>query len=92
MYLVNTRLDICYAVNVLSQFTCKPKKTHLVAEKHILRYLNGTIGYGLKYTKTKLNLRGYTHSDWEGNSKNCKSTSGCCFTLGSTMISWFSQK
>ena len=64
MYLVNTRPDICYAVNVLSQFMCKPKQTHLVASRHILRYLSGTIGYGLKYTKTQLSLRGYTYSYW----------------------------
>ena len=92
MYLVNTRLDICYAVNVLSQFMCKPKQTHLVVAKHILKYLSGTIGYGLKYSKTELNLKGYTNFDWAGNSENCKSTSGCCFTLSSAMISWFSQK
>lgn len=92
MYLVNTRPDICYAVNALSQFMCEPKQTHLVAAKHILRYLSGTIGYGLKYAKTELNLSGYTDSDWAGNSENRKSTSGCCFTLRSAMISWFSRK
>ena len=92
MYLVNTRPDIYYVVNFLSQFMCKPKQTHLVAAKHILRYLNGTIGYGLKYTKNELNLRGYIDSDWAGNLENRKSTSGCCFTLGSTMISQFSRK
>ena len=63
---------------------CKPKQTHLVAAKHILRYLSGT--------KIELNLKGYTDSDWAGNSENRKSTSGCCFTLGSTIISCFSWK
>ena len=63
-----------------------------MAAKHILGYLSGTIGYGLKYSKTKLNLKGYTDSDWAGNSENRKSTSGCCFTLGSAKISWFSRK
>lgn len=37
MYLVNRRLDICYAVNGLSQFMCEPKEIHLVAVKHIMR-------------------------------------------------------
>jgi hypothetical protein len=31
MYLVNTRLDICYAVNVLSQFMSQPRQTHWIA-------------------------------------------------------------
>lgn len=39
MYLVNARLDICYAVNALSQFMCEPHEIHLVALKHILWYL-----------------------------------------------------
>lgn len=39
MYLVNTRQDICYAMNALSQFMCEPREIHLVAAKHILKYL-----------------------------------------------------
>jgi hypothetical protein len=48
MYLVNTRPNIFYAVNVLSQFMSQPKHTHWIATKHVLRYLQGTIGYGLR--------------------------------------------
>jgi hypothetical protein len=39
MYLIHTRLDICYAVNALSQFLCEPKHIHMVVVKHILRYV-----------------------------------------------------
>jgi hypothetical protein len=42
MYLVNTRPDICYAVNVLSQFMSQLRQTHWIAAKHVLRYLRGT--------------------------------------------------
>jgi hypothetical protein len=38
MHVVNTRQDICYAVNVLSQFMSQPKHTHRIAVKHVLRY------------------------------------------------------
>ena len=31
-------------------------------------------------------------SNWEGSAKDRKSTSGGCYCLGSTMISWFSKK
>ena len=48
-YLVNTRPDICYAVNVLSQFMSQLRHTHWIAAKHVFRYLRGTIGYGLRY-------------------------------------------
>ena len=47
MYLVNTRPDICYAVNQLSQAMVKPTKLFWKAGKHVLRYLRGTSEYGL---------------------------------------------
>ena len=42
MYLVNTRPDICYAVNQLSQAMVKPTKLFWKVGKHVLRYLRGT--------------------------------------------------
>ena len=47
MYLMNTLLDICFVVNTLSQYMVDPRQVHLVAGKHFLRYLKGTIDYGL---------------------------------------------
>ena len=49
MYLMNTRLDIFFAMNTLSQFVTDPRNVHLIATNHILRYLRGTVDYGLKY-------------------------------------------
>jgi hypothetical protein len=49
MYLVNTIPDIRYAVNVLSQFMSQPRQAHWIAAKHVLRYLRGIVGYGLRY-------------------------------------------
>ena len=49
MYLMNTRLDICFAMNPLSQFLIDPRHVHLIAMKHIQRYLKGMVDYGLKY-------------------------------------------
>ena len=43
MYLMNTRSDICFAVNTLSQFLTDLRHVHLIAAKNILRYLKGTI-------------------------------------------------
>ena len=55
----------------------------MIAAKHILRYLKGTSDYGLKYeANQKINLEGYGR----------QSTSGCCFSMGSGVISWFSRK
>ena len=39
-----------------------------------------------------MHLIGYTDSDWAGIMKDQKSTFGCCFSLGFSIISWFSRK
>eukprot|EP00253_Pinus_taeda_P030782 PITA_30782 len=84
MYLVNTNPDICYAVNTLSQFMVEPKRAHWAAAKHVLRYLQGTVDYGLLYTKGKdIRLSGFTDVDWVGSSVDRKSTSRYCFNIGS---------
>ena len=90
MYLTNTRPDICFAVNTLSQYLTDPRSVHLTAAKHILRYLKGTVDYGLKYdVNQKINLEGYVDSNWAGSAIDRKSTSRCCFSMGSGVISWF---
>ena len=64
----------------------------MIIAKHILRYLRGTIDYGLKYgVNQKINLEGYVDSDWVGSAIDRKSTSGCCFSMGSSVISWFGR-
>ena len=46
-----------------------------------------------EYTSNSgLTLVGYSDSDWAGNVEDRKSTSRCCFSLGSSMVSWFSRK
>jgi hypothetical protein len=63
MYLVNTRLDSCYAVNVLSHSMSQPRQTHWTTTKHVLRYLRGTVRYGLRYASSEdLSLQGY--AEW----------------------------
>ena len=54
---------------------------YLVVAKHVLRYLKGTIEYGIKYAMDqRIILHGYVYSDWAGLN------SVCCFSLGSGMI------
>ena len=93
MYLVNTRPDLCFAVNTLSQFMVEPQRVHWIAAKHVLRYIVGTIDYGLYYVRGDgVRLVGYSNSDWAGCASDRKSTSGCYFGLGSMIFSWFNRK
>ena len=49
--------------------------------------------YGLLYdTECGFGLVGYIDSDWVGSVTNRKSTSGCYFSLGTTVIAWHSRK
>ena len=64
MYMKNTRPDICFAVNTLSQVLVEPRHFHLVAAKHVMRYLKGTVDYGLSYDGDHdFSLSGYTDAD-----------------------------
>ena len=56
MYLTNTRPNICFVVNTLSQFLTDPRHVHLIAAKHIRRYLKGTVDYGLKYNANRSSM------------------------------------
>ena len=50
LYLIATRPDIMYATNLVSRFMESPKGSHWKMEKRILRYVAGTINFGLWYT------------------------------------------
>ena len=69
-----------------------PHHIHWTGAKNLLRYLQGTINHELRYIVGSLRLHGYTDADWAGNVVDRKSTSGCCFTLGSASISWMRKK
>jgi hypothetical protein len=76
MYLTKTRPDICFVVNTLSQYLVEPRRVHLVAAKHVMRYLKGTLDFGLYYTGDHdFRLIGYTDLDWVGSVSDRKSTS-----------------
>ena len=41
------------SMNTLSQFLMDLIHVHLIVAKHILRYLKGTVDYGLKYKENQ---------------------------------------
>eukprot|EP00253_Pinus_taeda_P035649 PITA_35649 len=67
MFLVNSRPDICFAINTLSQHMVEPHHSHWIGAKNLLQYLRGTITHGLRYTAGNVRLLGYTYVDWAGN-------------------------
>ena len=91
---LTTRPDIAHTANILSSFVENPGNKHWNAAKAGLRYLKGTKSEKLFYRKCdKLDLKGFSDSDWTGNLNSRKSASGYCFKLDSSSgaISWASK-
>ncbi|PKU67074.1 Retrovirus-related Pol polyprotein from transposon TNT 1-94 [Dendrobium catenatum] len=63
-----------------------------MALKRLLRYINGTLQFGLPLSSADLQLRSYSDADWAGDSSDRKSTTGFCTFLGMTPISWSVKK
>ncbi|WVZ51069.1 LOW QUALITY PROTEIN: hypothetical protein U9M48_002253 [Paspalum notatum var. saurae] len=93
-YLVHTRSDISFAMGYVSRFMASPTTEHIVAVKHLLRYIAGTIHYGLSYDRQEggLTLLRYRDSGMASDADDRKSTSGVLFRLGRSPVSWQSQK
>lgn len=87
-----TRPDIAYAVGKMSRYTSNPSHIHWNAIHRILKYLKGTINYGIHYNGYPSVMEGYTDASWNTGSEDHKSTSGWIFTLGGGAISWASKK
>ena len=65
MYLASaTRLDISFAVSKLSRFVSNSGDDHWRALKRVLRYLKGTVSYGIHYTRYPGVLEGYCDANW----------------------------
>lgn len=93
MYLTHTRPDLMFAVSLISRFMQRPSKHHLGAAKRILRYVQGTLDFGISYAKDEnLELVAYTDSDWAGSADDRKSTTGFIFCLSGGAVSWMSKK
>ena len=86
-----TRPDIAYAVGNVARFSSKPTTQHWCAVKRIMKYLKGTLNYGLLYDTTG-DLTGYSDVDWAGDLDDRKSTSGYVFKMSGAAISWNSKK
>ncbi|XP_077251805.1 secreted RxLR effector protein 161-like [Tasmannia lanceolata] len=88
MYAITcTRPTIAFVVGKLSRFTSNPSNVRWNAINRILKYLKGTIDYGLSYSGYPVVLEGYTDASWLTKRVDYSSTSGWIFTLGGGAIS-----
>uniref|UniRef100_A0A6N2ND41 Reverse transcriptase Ty1/copia-type domain-containing protein n=1 Tax=Salix viminalis TaxID=40686 RepID=A0A6N2ND41_SALVM len=92
-YLTITRPDISHVVNSFFQFMHAPKAHHLHAVKSILRYVKGTLHFGLLISpSTNLTISTFSDANWAGCPDTSRSTSGCAIFLDDNLVSWTSKK
>jgi hypothetical protein len=99
---MNTRPDIVFAVARLTQYTIKLNSQCWAALKRLIRYLKGTRTKGIVYSAqpnpaitdddAECHIKGYTDSDWAGDTSTCKSISGYLFLGARAPIAWESNK
>ena len=88
VYLTVTCPGISYAVYQVNQYLSAPRSTYYDAVLRILRYLKGTLFHGIFYSaQSPFVLRAFSDADWAGDPTDCRSTTGYCFLLGSSLIS-----
>ncbi|KAI0524695.1 hypothetical protein KFK09_004077 [Dendrobium nobile] len=91
-YLTITRPGLAFATNQLCQHMHDPKPIHIQALKRVLRYIQGTLDYGLPLCNSDLTLQTYVDADWASDSTDRKSISGFCTFLGQNLIFWSVKK
>ncbi|KAK2978835.1 hypothetical protein RJ640_030646 [Escallonia rubra] len=93
LYLTITRPDISYAVHILSQFKHKPRRPHYDVAMRVLCYLKNLPGQGILLSSdSSLSPCAYCNADWADCPTTCRSTIGYIVFLGSSPISWRSNK
>ncbi|XP_019447250.1 PREDICTED: uncharacterized protein LOC109350471 [Lupinus angustifolius] len=95
-FICHSRPEIGYGVGVINMHMANPKLSHMIVAKRILRYLKGTLHFGILFpnqrAKTESCFVGYSDSDWCGDKEDRKSTSGYVFFIFDAPISWSSKK
>jgi hypothetical protein len=103
LYLTNTRPDLSYSVNYVSQFMTRPLECHWHAVQHILQYLHGTLHFGIVYrlqvllltgtlaTSAPIRLDAYSDADWAACKASRRSTGGHVFKLAGGAITYSSK-
>lgn len=83
-----TRPSICYVVQQVCLFMHDPRTLHMTVLKYIIRYVKGTLQFGLHLSPSSAHtLESYTNVDWGGCLDTRRFTSGYYVYLGDNLMS-----
>ena len=103
MWLLGTRFDICFAINVMTRYMSNWDGEAIMLLKRIIRYLKGKEKYGLMYSKSTSNEKiehadqeptkmvFYGDADYAGRVHDSKSTGGSASVFGENMVSFHTK-
>ncbi|XP_021713571.1 uncharacterized protein LOC110681754 [Chenopodium quinoa] len=93
LYLNMSRPDLFFSVQQLSQYLSCPRKPHMQAALHVVKYIKGTVDLGLFYpSNTDHTLSAYSDADWGSCIFSGRSLTGFCVFLGGALVSWKTKK
>ncbi|GJR61885.1 ribonuclease H-like domain-containing protein [Tanacetum coccineum] len=91
--LVDTESKLGVDVQQVCLYMHDPREPHLSTLKRILRYVQGTLHYGLQvFSSSTTDLVAYSDADWAGCPTTWRSTSGYCVFLGNNLLSWSAKR
>lgn len=91
---LTTRPDLAASVNFYSQFQSCPSDEHWAHLKRILRYVKGSLDFGLVFRADKAAplLEVFSDADWANDSSDRRSVSGGVFKVFGCTVSWLTRK
>lgn len=95
-----TRPDLSYACCALGHVQSNPGPEHWEIIVGVLRYVKGTLDYGIRYMPARdakiagaaLKPEGFVDSDWMGCVDTRRSTSGHVFFMGAAPVCWSTKR
>nr|GEU44869.1 zinc finger, CCHC-type [Tanacetum cinerariifolium] len=90
-FMVCTRPDITYAVNIVSRYLATPGKNHWEAVKWILKYLKGTADVGLVYDRNQgkhVDINGFVDANYAKDPDKGRLITGYVFMVHGCVVSW----
>ncbi|RVW26450.1 Retrovirus-related Pol polyprotein from transposon TNT 1-94 [Vitis vinifera] len=89
---IQNRISYKKFLGRLSRYTQSPNQVHWTIVHLFLKYLRGTINYGLCFSGFPSVLEGFSDANWISDSDEVKSTSGYVFIFGRSVVSLKSAK